>query len=303
MTLRISTLEQGGTFHIQGSAIAELASRLGAFDEFGGIRVIETPTASIGNAQRLEADDADFGFVAANLIGRAARGEPPFQRPIAVCTVAPANVGPVFFAAAASSPLRTIGDLRGRRIAVGPAANAMRNNVAAVLGALGFSKDDYEPLYLDFDEGAQSVIDGRADAQVQPPPPNEVIVKLAEAIDLRVLEYGPGQLDRVLEALPLFRRVVMRKGTVRGLMHDTEQLGVFNLIATHARVPEAKVRVMAELLGSHCRDLALLTPLFEGLPTLFASLGSIGAKALEIDGVALHPGAIAAYRKLGIIAS
>jgi uncharacterized protein len=301
MAVRISTLERGGTFHIQGSAIASLASRLGAFAGFGEIEVLETPTASIGNALRLDAGDADFGFVAANLIGRAARGEPPFTRPIAMRTVAPSNVGPVFFVAAARSTLRTVDDLRGKRVAVGPPANAMRNNAAAMLGALGFTSGDYEPLYLDFADGAQALIDGRADAQVQPPPPNAIMVKLAEAIDVRVLDYGPGQLDRVLEAVPLFRRVVMRKGAVRGLDVDTEQPGVFNLIATHARVPDDKVRVMAELIGGHFRDLALLTPLFEALPALFAALARAGAKGLEVDGVSPHPAALAAYRKLGII--
>ena len=303
MPVRIATFDRGGTFHIQGSAIATLASRLGTLDAFGEVNVIETPTASIGNALQLEADDADFGFIAANLIGRAARGETPFERPIALRTVAPANVGPVFFVAAARSTLRTVDDLRGKRIAVGPPANAMRSNVGAILGALGFSRNDYEPLYLDFPDGAQALIEGRADAQVQPPVPNAVMTELAETVDVRVLEYGPGQLDRVLHDLPLFRRVVMRKGALRGLQTDTEQLGVFNLIASHARVPENKVRAMAALLGGHYGELRLLTPLFEGLPALFAVLERQGATALEIDGVGLHPGALIAYRELGVIAT
>jgi hypothetical protein len=303
MPVRIATFERGGTFHIQGSAIATLASRLGALNSFGEVQVMETPTASIGNAQRLDDDDADFGFVAANLIGKAARGEAPFKKPIELRTVAPANVGPVFFVAAAGSTLRSIDDLRGRRIAVGPFANAMPNNVRAILSALGWSNNDYDPLYLDFAEGAQALIEGRADAQVQPPIPNEVVTRLAEAIDVRVLEYGAGQLDRVLQELPLFRSVTMRKGALKGLEIDTRQLGVFNLIATHARMSEDKVRAVAELIGRHSADLGLLTPLFGGLPELFAPLERNGATALEIDGVALHPGAVAAYRNLGMIAA
>lgn len=303
MAVRIATFERGGTFHVQGSAIAELALRLGAFKDFGEVEVLETPTASIGNARRLDSGDADFGFVAANLIGRAARGETPFTQPIAVRVVGPANVGPVFFVARADSTLQTIDDLRGKRVAVGPAANAMRNNVKAMLTAAGFTGDDYEPVELDFSEGAEALIDARVDAQVQPPIPNAVMNRLAAAIEVRVLEYGPGQLDRVLRALPLFRCAVVPEGAFPGLKNESEQLGVFNVIASHVRVANGRVAAMAELLCSHCGDLAGITPLFAGLPALFDGIRQQGIAALEVDGVTLHPAAVAAYQKLGMFAS
>jgi TRAP transporter TAXI family solute receptor len=301
MAITIATFERGGTFHIQGTALAALAARLGTLDAFGEVHVTETPTASIGNAERLETGEADFGFVAANLIGRAARGEAPFEHPIDLRIVAPANVGPVFFVAAARSGLRVIDDLRGKRIAVGPRANAMRNNVAAIFRALGWADDNYEPLTLDFREGARALIEGRADAQVHPPIPNQVVTELAQALDINVVEYGPGQLDRVLRALPLFRRAVMPKGSLRGVECDSEQLGVFNLIATHAREPDDKVGAFAELMALHAHDLGRLTPLFVGLAGLFAPLRRDGGLAFKIDGVGLHPAALAAYRRLGLV--
>jgi hypothetical protein len=303
MAVTIGTFERGGTFHRQGLAIATLASRTGMLDAFGDVRVVETATASIGNAEKLDSGEVDFGFVAANLVGRATRGEAPFRQQMELRTVAPANVGPVFFVAAQRSGLRSIDDMRGKRIAVGPPANAMRTNVRAILQALGWSDDDYQPLYLEFAEGAKALVEGRADCQVHPPIPNQVVSELAEAIDLRVLDYGPSQLDRVLRALPLFRHTAMRAGAFRGLDDDTEQLGVFNLIATHARVAEDKVRAVADLIARNAKELGRLTPLFESLPELLAPLRRAGASALEIDGVRLHPGALAAYRDTGLIAS
>jgi hypothetical protein len=45
-----------------------------------------------------------------------------------------------------------------------------------------------------------------------------------------------------------------------------------------------------------------LNALFEGLPELFEPLRAEGARAFEFGGVALHPGAISAYRTGGLLA-
>jgi hypothetical protein len=46
-----------------------------------------------------------------------------------------------------------------------------------------------------------------------------------------------------------------------------------------------------------------LNALFDGLAALFEPLRSDGASALEFGGVALHPGALAAYRTAGLLAN
>ena len=54
-------------------------------------------------------------------------------------------------------------------------------------------------------------------------------------------------------------------------------------------------------MATQHQRLAALNPLFEGLDRLFDPLRSGGAAGLAIDGVPLHPGAVAAYRELGLI--
>ncbi len=66
--------------------------------------------------------------------------------------------------------------------------------------------------------------------------------ELAERVALRVVSYAPGQLETVLQAVPYYRRTVMRKGAIRGLDADTPQVAVINVLVTHPRVPEATVR-------------------------------------------------------------
>jgi TRAP transporter TAXI family solute receptor len=299
MKLRIGTSEPGGTFHSQGLALATILARRPAL---ATVEVVESNSASTHNAKRLHAGEIEFGFMAANWVGCAKRGEPPFARPLDLAMAAPMNAGPLFFIVPANSPLRSVLDLRGRRIAVGTRGSGMAQHARCVLAALGVSFSDFSPAYLDFAAGAEALAAGKVDAQLQCPIPNAVITDLARRLPLRVLAYQAGELETVLQAAPFYRRVVMRRGAIRGLTSDLPQLAVVNVLATHPRVPAPIVRAaVAAILGS-LDELARLNPLFAGAGELFQPLRSQGAAALEFGGVALHPGALRAYREAALLA-
>ncbi len=236
MTTRIGTSEHGGTFHSQGLALKAVLERQ---PSLAPVEVLTSDTASIENANRLHAGDITFGFMAANWIGRAKNGEAPFRDKIDIRMVAPMNAGPLFFIVRAESPIRSVADLRGRRVVLGPEKSGMVQHVHTIFGVLGLNFSEFTPVYLDFPAGAQALARGEVDAQFQCPIPNKVMTALSESTDIRVLPYPPGELERVLGAVSFYRRTSMRKGAFRGLDADVPQVAVVNILATHARVPEA----------------------------------------------------------------
>lgn len=293
MTTRIGTAERDSTFLSQGRALKSVLERNLAL---APVEVSLSGHASVENANRLHANAIDFGFMASNWIGRAVKGEMPFSQPIDLRMVAPMNAGPLFFITRADSALRTVLDVRGRRLVVGPEKSGMTQHARTMLGAFGVSFADFTPLYLDFAAGADAVARGDADAQLQCPIPNKVMTALAQRADIRVLPYGAGELDALLRAVPFYRRAVMRKGAIRGLDADVEQAAVVNVLVTHARVADATVQAVTSAIYAARDELPQLNALFIGLGELFAPLRTKGARALEFGGVALHPGALAAYR-------
>jgi hypothetical protein len=298
MTLRIGTSEHDGTFHSQGRALATVLDRQPLL---APVTVLESRSASVDNANRLHAGEIDFGFMASNWIGRARNGEAPFVQPIDLRMAAPMNAGPLFFIAAAAAPIRTLRDLRGRRVAVGLRTSGMLQHAHAIFGALAMSFADFTPVYLDFAAGADALAAGEVDAQLQCPIPNQVMSDLAARIDLRVIPYGPGEIETVMRAVPHYRATVMRKHALRGLDEDVAQIAVVNVLATHARVPEPMVHDLVAAVIAAAGELARLNPLFAGLDDLFAPLRSQGRTALEFGGVPLHPGAVQAYGEAGLL--
>ena len=298
MMIRIGTSERNGTFYTQGRALEALLQGRTAL---GAIEVLESRAASIENANRLYAGEIEFGFMASNWIGRAKNGDAPFQHPIGLAMAAPMNAGPLFFIVRADSPIRSFSDLRGRRIAIGPRTSGMVQHAHGLFAALDMSFSDFLPVYLDFAAGAEALVAGDIDAQFQCPIPNAVMTELAQRIALRVLPYQPGELEAVMNAVPYYRRTVMRAGAIRGLEAEVAQIAVLNVLVTHERVAEAIVHEAVEGIATSCAELARLNPLFAGMEELFEPLRSQGRAALEFGGVPLHPGALRAYREVGLL--
>jgi TRAP transporter TAXI family solute receptor len=298
MTVRIGTNEVGGTFHAQGTAIAEL---LQGDSEIDDIEILASRSASVANANHLDRDDLDFGFMASNWIGRAHKGTPPFDHPIRLRMASPVNAGPMFFVSRAESAVKTIDDLRGRRIAIGVEGGGMTQHVHTIFDVLGISFDDFTPVYIGFSEGAAALTAGEVDVQWQCPIPNRVMTDLADGTDVRVVEYAPDQLDKLLAEVPFYRPAVMAAGAFRGLDRDSAQVGVLNVLATHERVDENMVCRVVKAMVENTGALSRLCPLYGTLAPLFEPLRSEGAAALKIGGVELHPGAVRAYRETGYL--
>jgi len=295
MAIRIGTSEYGGTFYTQGQAIAELFNRAAGVDRC----VVQTSDASIHNAEQLDRGELEFGFMASNWIGRAKNATAPFTKPIAVRMVAPANAGPMCFVKLATSPLRSVADFQGKRIAIGTKGSGMEQHIHTIFDILEIPFDSFTPVYMGFAEGADALVAGAIDVQFHPPIPNKVLTDLSRRADIRVVPFGPDQLEKVLARVPFYRPVVVEKNVFRGVVDDVTQVGVVNVLVTHETIPEQVVYEMAKAIAGNLDALPEMNPLFKGLKDLFEPLRSKGAAALEFGGVALHPGAERAYRDAG----
>ena len=297
--MKIGTAEPNSTLLTQGLALKAVFEAAGLP---APIDVLEARSASIENAENLAHGDIDFGFMAANWIGRALRGEKPFDKPTELRMVAPMNLGPMFFIVAAGSDVKTVEGLRGKRVSVGPATSGTAQHAHSIFGALGISFSDFTPLYLDFASGAEALRKGEIDAQLQCPIPNRVMTALDSSFDLRVLDYAPGGLETVMAKNAVYGTAIMRAGQLRALKADSRQAGVRNVLVTHARQPAATVEAVVRAIVQGADELGRLNALFSGIAELWQPLRSQGEAALAFEGVPLHEGARAAYRGLGLLA-
>jgi len=295
--IRIGTSEQGGTFWTEGQAIATLLER----DRGIASDILDAGQASIENARRLDAGLIEFGFMASNWIGRAYRGDAPFEEAMNIRMVAPANSGAMFFIARADSELRNVRDLVGKRVSIGPEGSGMVQHIHTMFDVLGISFDDFTPAYLSFEDGGKALEAGEVDAQWQCPYPNVVMHDISERMDVRVLDYDHADLASILDNVDFYRPATMPAGFFRGIERNTEQLAVVNIIAAHERTDPEIVRQFVATMLNNLDELAEINPLFVGLDRIFEPMKTAGAAAIEFDDVPLHPGAVSACRDAGYL--
>lgn len=297
MSIRIGVSERNGTFYSQGMALKKILDRVAALRP---VEIVESAVgASIENAQLLDSGKIDFGFVSAPWVAAAAKASHPFDRSLDLKTVLPMNVGPNFFVVRADSDLHGVSDLRGRRVAVGLTTGGMVHHAEAVFSALGFGPRDVERVYANFADGADMLVAGEVDAQYQCPPPNKVMTELSNRVPVRVLSYTPEQLQAALRAVPYDRAVIMPMGVFRGVDGDLPQLGVVNLLVTHARTDDAIVGDLVAAVLDGANELKSLLPLFHNFPQLLAVMRDERCALLQFDDVEIHPGAAATYAQNG----
>ena len=210
----------------------------------------------------------------------------------------------MFFVALRASGMETVEDLRGKRVSIGPAGSGMAQHVATMFGVLGIGFETFEQVHLNFLDGANALAAGEIDAQFQCPIPNKVMTGLAERADIRVLDYRAGQFETLLDRVGFYRPAWVRAGALRGHDRDSAQIGVLNVIATHAGTPDDAVGRLARLMATqYPAPSRELNPLFDGLgePVRSAAQPKGAADGLAIDSVPLHPAAAEAYRELGLI--
>ena len=296
--ISIGTNIVGSTFFEQGNVIADTFKTHGSFEQ---IHVLNTDVTRQEGAGRLIPGDIEFGLCASNWVPRLAEGTHPFSRGYDVRMVAPLNVGAPFFLVREDSEIKTFNDIFGKRVAVGPRDGGMTQHMKLILQALGYSFDDIDPVYVEFDKGTEGLLSGDVDVMWQVPVPNHLMTGIEKRLAVRVVEYNPGQLSSILQAVPLYRHAIIEKDLIKGLKSDTEQIGVLNVIITHADVATETVFQFVSAYVKAADQLGTKLEVFRKLTSLIGEIEGRGPQVFEPGGVQFHPGAWAAYKEAGLL--
>jgi len=140
----LATAPPGGAFAPVGNAIANVVDT-----NKGDLKWQVSPQETKGtqeNIRKLQAGEVEFGMANAAISYFANKGEGAWKEPHdvrAVVTIAP-NVG--IFVTTQSTGIKTIADLKGKRVVLGPAGAGFDYFLKPLLKAHGVSYDDLKVL-------------------------------------------------------------------------------------------------------------------------------------------------------------
>jgi TRAP transporter TAXI family solute receptor len=294
--IRIATGRQGGAYYSMGALLAEALHRSGKVAS----ATAESSSGAIESARLLDRGKVSLGGMDANWVKLALSGAAPFKKKIELVTVAPLGVWPLFFVTRQDSPIKTLDDLKGKKIAVGAKGSGMEQHARKVLGALGWSFDDIKPIFLSFGPGGRAVREGKADAQLQCCVPNRGLTELSELAKVRTVEMPPDELARIVAGSGVYGEIVLPKGAFRGQERDMKVLRLLNGWMAAKGSDSEVAYLIAKTLIANLDEMAKKMPQYATVKLLFEEAKTKGKKAIEVV-APLHPGAVKAYKEAGIL--
>jgi TRAP transporter TAXI family solute receptor len=153
---------------------------------------VQETNASVDNMKLLETDQAQLALALGDVVSDAVNGENTFTAPIDVCSLGNLYNNYVHFFTTADTGIKTIEDLKGKRVSPGAVGSASEVTADRIMQAAGLDPQaDIERAQLGVAETVAAIQDGTVDAGAWSGGlPTGAIVDLASTDELVLIPTG-----------------------------------------------------------------------------------------------------------------
>ena len=288
--INILTGGTAGVYYPLGSALTKIYG-----DNIKGSKVqVQVTKASVENLNLLQEGKGEIAFVLGDSAKDAWAGneDAGFKNKLDKLRI----IGAIYpnyvqIVASKGSNIKTLADLKGKRISVGAAKSGTELNARAVLAAAGMSYKDLGKVeYLPFAESVELIKNRQLDATLQSAGLGVASLKdLANSVEINVVAV-PADVVKKMGA-PFIPGTIPAE-TYKGQTTAVSTTAIVNYLVTRKDVSDATAYQMTKLF-------------YENLPALVAAHSA--AKDINVKNAAsnpplpLHPGAAKYYKEKGLI--
>ena len=289
--INILTGGQSGVYYPLGVALSQIYNKY-ILDAKSTAQVSK---ASAENMNLLQAGRGELAFALADTVSDAYTGnaEAGFKAPLKNLRGMTATYNNyIQIVANSDSGIKTLADLKGKRISVGAARSGTELNARAVLKAAGLTYADFDKVeYLPFGESVELMKNRQLDVTLQSTGLGvSSIFDLATSVKIVIVPIPADVIAKIGNAA--YQQATIPAGTYEGQTADTPTAAVPNFLVTASTVPDDLVYQMTKVF-------------YEQLDTLKSAHNAAKtiqlANALKGMPMPLHPGAERYYKEVGLI--
>jgi TRAP transporter TAXI family solute receptor len=277
----IATGGTAGTYFPLGGALAEVWNK-----NIKGMNANATVTgASIANVNALAKGDVDVIFVQNDGAFYALNGIELFKDKgfKDIRGMACLYNETVQLVALADSGVKTIADLKGKRVSVGAAGSGVEINARQVLEAAGLSYADIKVQYLSFAESASNLKDGNIDAAFNTAgAPTAAIQDLSASKKIVLVPVDGAVAKKLMDKWSFYTPEKIAANTYIGVTSDVMTVSVKSMLACSAKLDADLVYNMLKVMFANGERMAASHK--KGADIQIAT-------ALDGMSIPLHPGA------------
>ena len=248
--LNIGTGGTAGTYYPIGGAMAEILNK-----EIPGMSASAQSTgASVANVNMLGDGTIDLATVQNDIAYYAANGTEMFvdKKVDGLEGIASLYPETCQFVTLKASGIKSLSELKGKRVAVGAVGSGVEANVRQILAAYGISYDDIDAQYLSFAEGASALKDGNVDVAVLTAGyPTASVQDIAAQNPVRLLPVEEEIADALIAQYPFYTKTVIPAGTYVGFNEPVPSVAVMAMLVAGPTVNEALGYKVTKAIFSH----------------------------------------------------
>jgi TRAP transporter TAXI family solute receptor len=279
--LRLGTASMGGAYFPVGQGISNLVSEYAE-----GLTMVPIVTeGGIQNPRLIDSKDVEFAITNIALSNSAKAGTAPYDKVMNIAAVASLYPSILHAFTLANSSINSFADLKGKRVAVGPAGGGTIQMLEEIFKVYGMTVKDITPSYLSYSDGFSQLADGNVDAAFGLSGyPAAAVMQTIATNKIKAIQIEKDKIKAILNAVPVYDEFVVAKDVYK-LEADAVFLGQQNILITQADMSDEIV-------------YSVVKALFENLPEFAATNSS--AKQISIERapktvIPLHPGAAKYY--------
>ncbi len=258
----------------------------------------EATSGSVANVDALRSGGIDIGIVQSDALADAAAGRASFA------SNGPARDLRILFSghdelltvvARSNAGIRSIADLRGRRVSLGPPGSRARTETERVMTALGLAPGTFiDVRELGPTERSRAFCSGEIDAVAYSVShPSGLIRDLIRTCGGALVEIAGPEIDRMLADHREYERGTIQGGLYANDLAVVRTFGVRAAVVATGRMPAGTAYEITKDVFENLEALHRLHPAFGGL--------TVADMIRPKGGVPIHAGALRYYRERGWI--
>ena len=289
--LSVGTGSVTGVYYPLGGALSSIINN----NVEGYSCAAESTGGAVENAGLLINGELDLGFVAASTLYDAQHGLNSFEGQDGTKVQALFSFFPEVVQILSVNPdIKSILDLKGKRVAVGSAGSGTEVMARAILGLYGMSYDDIDEDYLGFGDAASGLKDGTVDvAFTWAGIPTASVLELCATHNISMISFSDEELQNLMQVSSYCVPAKITTDTYPKMYVEAQSFSIPAIICANADLDEEFV-------------YNFMTAVFDNME-LLAQTHERGADlsletALDgLDGATLHPGAVRFFKEKGIM--
>ncbi len=289
--LVILTGSTSGVYYPLGNAISDILIK-----SIPGVQPsVQVTQGSVENLKLLDAGDGELAFSLGDAVSAAWKGDfgAGFRTPLRnLRGLAAIYRNYIQLVVSESSGVKTLLDLKGKRVSVGPKQSGTELNARAIFAAAGLSYADFGHTdYLPFGQSAKMIEKGELDATLQSAGLGvDSIRHLSTAVPIRMVAIPKEIVMKIGD--PAYVPSVIPARTYEGQSEPVETAAVVNFLVTREGLSDDTVYAMTKAIFSNLNELVQIHPAARGIAIKDAVTGMP---------LPLHPGAERYYREIGLL--